>query len=104
GPAPDTEGLYERFAGIVESFTEGEDYTIDEKQRAIQLTEEGIHKAEVALGIENLYTEGGMKYAHYLETAARAKALFHKDKEYVVKDNEILIVDEFTGRLQPGRR
>jgi preprotein translocase subunit SecA len=65
---------------------------------------EGITKAEEALGIENLYTEGGMKYAHHLETAVRAKALFHKDKEYVVKDGEIVIVDEFTGRMQPGRR
>jgi preprotein translocase subunit SecA len=58
----------------------------------------------VALGIENLYTEGGMKMAHHLETAVRAKALFQKDKEYVIKDGEIMIVDEFTGRLQPGRR
>ncbi|VAW31932.1 Protein translocase subunit SecA, partial [hydrothermal vent metagenome] len=56
------------------------------------------------LGIENIYTEGGVKYAHHMETAVRAKALFSKDKEYVVKDNEIVVVDEFTGRLQPGRR
>lgn len=104
GPAADTEGLYERFASIVSSFALGEDYTVDEKQRAVQITEEGISKAERALGIENLYTEGGMKYAHQLETAVRAKALFHKDKEYVVKDGEIVIVDEFTGRLQAGRR
>ena len=65
---------------------EGEDYTVDEKQKAIQITEEGMHKAETALGLENLYTEGGIKYAHHLETAVRAKALFHKDKEYVVRD------------------
>ena len=64
----------------------------------------GITKAEKALGIENLYTEGGIKYAHHLETAVRAKALFHKDKEYVVRDDEVVIVDEFTGRAQPGRR
>ncbi|MDD3531304.1 MAG: preprotein translocase subunit SecA, partial [Candidatus Pacebacteria bacterium] len=74
------------------------------KQKAIQLTEAGIHKAEVALGLENIYTEGGVKYAHHLETAVRAKALFKKDKEYVVRDGEIVIVDEFTGRFQPGRR
>ncbi|MHB8860667.1 MAG: preprotein translocase subunit SecA [Minisyncoccota bacterium] len=104
GPAGDSQQLYERFAGIVRALKEGPDYTIDEKQKAIQLTEEGIHAAEVALGIENLYAEGGMKYAHHLETAVRAQALFHKDKEYIVRDNEILIVDEFTGRLQPGRR
>jgi preprotein translocase subunit SecA len=104
GPAADAEGLYERFAGIVTSFIEGEDYTVDEKQRAVQVTESGIEKAERALNIENLYAEGGMKYAHHLDTAVRAKALFKKDKEYVVNDGQIVIVDEFTGRLQPGRR
>lgn len=104
GPAADAEGLYERFAGIVASFVEREDYTVDEKQRAVQVTESGIEKAEKALAIENLYAEGGMKYAHHLDTAVRAKALFKKDKEYVVNDGSIVIVDEFTGRLQPGRR
>ncbi len=104
GPTGDSHMFYERFAGIVNALKEGEDYTVDEKQKAIQLTEEGMKKAETALGLENLYTEGGVKYAHHLETAVRAKALFQKDKEYVVKDNEVIIVDEFTGRLQPGRR
>ncbi len=104
GPAGDTQMFYERFAEIVRSMNESEDYAIDEKQKAIQITEAGMRKAEVALGLENLYTEGGIKYAHHLETAVRAKALFHKDKEYVVRDNEIVIVDEFTGRMQPGRR
>ena len=104
GPAADAEGLYERFAVIARDFVGGEDFTIDEKQRAIQLTEAGITKAEQALNIENLYTEGGIKLAHHLETAVRAKALFNRDKEYVVQDNQIVIVDEFTGRLQPGRR
>lgn len=104
GPAGDAEGLYEKFANIARSFEEGEDYTVDEKQRAVSLTALGIAKAEDALSIENLYTEGGMKFAHHLETAIRAKALFHKDKEYVVRDGTIVIVDEFTGRLQAGRR
>lgn len=104
GPTTDTEQLYEQFAKLAGTFIAGTDYTIDEKQKAIQITEEGITKAETALGIENLYTEGGMKMAHALETAVRARALFQNDKEYVVKDNEIIIVDEFTGRLQPGRR
>lgn len=104
GPSGDSENLYERFSGIVRTFVEGADYTIDEKQKAIQITEAGMHKAEEALGLENLYTEGGMKYAHHLETAVRAKALFQKDKEYVVRDNSVVIVDEFTGRMQPGRR
>lgn len=104
GPSGDAEQLYERFAQIVKSFEQEADYTVDEKQKAVQITDEGMRKAEAALGLENLYAEGGMKYAHHLETAVRAKALFHKDKEYVVKDGEILIVDEFTGRMQPGRR
>lgn len=104
GPAGDAEGFYERFAQLVVPFEEGVDYTLDEKQRAVQLTEAGITRAEQALGIDNLYTEGGMKLAHHLETAVRAKSLFHKDKDYVVRDGEIVIVDEFTGRLQPGRR
>src|SRR3989338_4860379 len=104
GPVPEGEQYYERFAQIAHTMEEGADYTIDEKQRAIQLTDDGITKAERALNIENLYTEGGVKLAHHLETAVRAKALFNKDKEYVLRDNQIIIVDEFTGRLQPGRR
>ncbi len=104
GPSGDSQGLYERFADIVRGFNEGDDYSVDEKQKAVQITEAGLKKAEAVLGLENLYTEGGIKYAHHLETAVRAKALFHKDKEYVLRDGEILIVDEFTGRLQPGRR
>ncbi|HVW82879.1 MAG TPA: preprotein translocase subunit SecA [Candidatus Paceibacterota bacterium] len=108
GPAGEGEKLYERFAQIVSDFAKGEDYEVDEKQKAIQITDAGMRKAEQALGLENLYTEGGIKYAHHLETAVRARALFHKDKEYVVKGDgqtgEIIIVDEFTGRLQPGRR
>ncbi|MBY0111033.1 preprotein translocase subunit SecA [Patescibacteria group bacterium] len=104
GPAEDSGGLYERFSKIIVGFVPEEDYVVDEKLKAVQITENGIRKAEEALGIENLYTEGGMKYAHHLETAVRAKALFVKDKEYVVKDGEVIIVDEFTGRLQPGRR
>lgn len=104
GPAGDSENLYERFAAIVAGFVPETDYTVDEKQKAVQITEEGMQKAEKALNIENLYTEGGMRYAHHLETAVRAKALFQKDKEYVVREGEIIIVDEFTGRMQPGRR
>jgi preprotein translocase subunit SecA len=96
--------LYAQFAQIARTLSEGEDYTVDEKLKAITLTDEGINKAERSLGIENIYTEGGVKYVHHLETAVRAKALYQRDTEYVVKDDEIVIVDEFTGRLQPGRR
>ena len=104
GPARDPEELYTTFARIASSLKEDADYTIDEKLRAVVISDSGIEKAEKALGVENLYAEGGSKYAHHLESAVKARALFHKDKEYVVKDGKIVIVDEFTGRLQPGRR
>ncbi|MFQ5541065.1 MAG: preprotein translocase subunit SecA [Candidatus Paceibacteria bacterium] len=104
GPARDPENLYQTFAQIAASFTLGTDYTVDEKERAIQITDSGIEKAEKALGIENMYAEGGVKYAHHLDAAVKARAIFMRDKDYVVKDGGIVIVDEFTGRLQPGRR
>lgn len=103
-PTTESENLYVTFAKIADKLSEGTDYEIDEKFRAITLTDEGINKAEKALGVENIYTDKGIKYVHHLETAVRAKALFKKDKEYVVKDNEVIIVDEFTGRMMPGRR
>lgn len=103
-PAQESEDLYRTFARIAGQLTRETDYTVDEKRKAIQLTDEGISRAEKILGIENLYTEKGIKYVHHLETAVRAKALYNLDKEYVVKNGEIVIVDEFTGRLQPGRR
>lgn len=103
-PAEESGDLYTTFARIVMSLKEETDYTVDEKLKAISLTDEGITNAEKALGIDDIYTEKGIKYVHHLETAVKAKALFKKDKEYVVRDGEIVIVDEFTGRLQPGRR
>ncbi|MDB5266929.1 MAG: Protein translocase subunit SecA, preprotein translocase subunit SecA [Parcubacteria group bacterium] len=96
--------LYGKFAAVAEKMIPEEDFVVDEKLKSISLTDAGITKAESILGLENIYTEGGVKYVHHLETAVRAKALFHKDDEYVVKDGEVLIVDEFTGRIQPGRR
>lgn len=103
-PSAESESLYATFSGIAEKLSLEADYTIDEKLKAIQITDDGITKAEKILGIENIYTEKGIKYVHHLETAVRAKALFVRDREYVVKDGEVVIVDEFTGRLQPGRR
>ncbi len=100
----EAEDLYTKFAGIARTLERDTDYTVDEKQRAIQLTNAGISKAEEALGVENIYTDKGIKSVHHLETAVRAKALFEKDKEYVVENGEVIIVDEFTGRKQPGRR
>ncbi len=103
-PANDSQDLYQVFARIAEQMKEDEDFTVDEKLKAISITDAGIDKAEKSLGIENIYTEMGVKYVHHLETAIRAKALFKNDKQYVVRDNEVIIVDEFTGRMQPGRR
>jgi len=100
----ESEDLYKLFTKISANLVPEEDYKIDEKRKAIQLTDTGITKAEKALGIDNIYTDRGVKYVHHLETAVRARALFQKDKEYVVRNNEVVIVDEFTGRLQPGRR
>lgn len=103
-PAQESDDFYRQFADIATQLNEVDDYTIDEKNKAIQLTDAGITHAEEILGIENIYTEKGIKHVHHLETAVRAKALFLRDREYVVQNGEVVIVDEFTGRLQPGRR
>lgn len=103
-PAEDTENLYPTFAAIAAKLEPETHYTTDEKLKTIALTDAGIEAAEQMLGVENIYTERGIKYVHHLETAVRAKAIFTRDKEYVVRDGEVVIVDEFTGRLQPGRR
>lgn len=103
-PSQESSDMYVKFAQIADSLTEGDDYSVDEKQRAIALTEAGITKAENALNITNIYSVEGMKYVHHLETAVKAKALFLREREYVVRDNQVVIVDEFTGRMQPGRR
>lgn len=103
-PASDSENLYGQFASIAERLKPVEHYEVDEKMKSIALSNAGIEEAEKILGIANIYTDKGIKYVHHLETAVKAKALFTRDKEYVVRDGEVVIVDEFTGRLQPGRR
>ncbi|MDD5318608.1 MAG: preprotein translocase subunit SecA [Candidatus Pacebacteria bacterium] len=103
-PTTDSEDLYGTFAKIASKMEKDVHYEVDEKMKSATLTPAGIEQAEKALGIDNIYTEKGMKYVHHLETAVRAKALYQREKAYIVKDNEVLIVDEFTGRLQPGRR
>ena len=103
-PAAESGDLYAQFSKIASQMNKEEDFTVDEKMRAASLTDEGVEKAEKILGVDNLYTEKGIKFVHHLETAVRAKALFEKDKDYVIKEGEVVIVDEFTGRLQPGRR
>ncbi|MBI3888831.1 preprotein translocase subunit SecA [Candidatus Nomurabacteria bacterium] len=102
--AGDSEDFYVRFHQIAKQLKRDTDYEVDEKLKAISLTDEGITKAESLLGIQNIYTEKGIKYVHHLETAVKAQAIFERDRDYVVKEGEVIIVDPFTGRLQPGRR
>jgi preprotein translocase subunit SecA len=116
--APDTQAAeyYKLFAGVVQSLEKDKDYTVDEKARIAQITDEGIAKVEKILNIDNLYDAQNLRMVHYLEESLKAKALFFRDRHYVVKparhalqgdaggNGEIVIVDEFTGRLMFGRR
>src|SRR3990167_7865020 len=107
--APDTEStdLYKRFARITPNLKEETDYNVDYKMHSVSITEAGIEKVEQELGISNLYDlggGGGINYLHNLEQALKAHVLFTRDKDYVVKDGSVIIVDEFTGRMMSGRR
>jgi preprotein translocase subunit SecA len=104
GPAEDAGEIYKTCAEVARQLVLDTDYTVDEKLKAIQLTPEGITHVERLLGVDNLYTAANVKMVHNIETAVRAKALFIKDDEYVVRGGEIIIVDSFTGRMQEGRR
>src|SRR5205823_14869150 len=99
----DSSQTYYTFARVAEQLHPDSDYVVEEKYHAVNLTEDGIARAEKLLQVKNLY-EGDVTAVHYLDNAVKAKALYRKDKEYVVKDGEVVIVDEFTGRLMPGRR
>ncbi len=103
-PAEESTEQYYRFAKLVERLQEGQDYNVDEKMRASTLTDQGITRMEEFLGMKNIYEAGGIETLHHIEQALRAKALFKRDRDYVVKDGEVIIVDEFTGRLMQGRR
>ena len=104
--APDEEStkLYQTFSQVVPRLKKDEDYEVDEKMRAVSILDSGIDKVEKALGLKNIYDQGGVRYVHQLEQALRASVLFKRDRDYLVKNNEVLIIDEFTGRLMPGRR
>lgn len=103
--APDTEPTekYFKFANIIEKLSGATDYLIDEKLKSATLTEQGIAKIEKILGVDNLY-EKDFDSIHHIENALRARTLYLRDREYVIKDGEVIIVDEFTGRLMFGRR
>ena len=103
-PAEESDNVYKTFASIVRGFKRDEHYIYDEKFKSILITEEGINLAEKKLGIQNLYNNENIKLIHHLETAIKAQAIYHKEVDYLIKNNEVLIVDTSTGRVQPGRR
>ncbi|MCK4177439.1 preprotein translocase subunit SecA [Aciditerrimonas ferrireducens] len=104
GPAAESARLYYQFAGIARTLVRDEDYEVDEEKRVVVPTEAGIAKVERQLGVENLYDLVSVNYLHHLTQALRAKELYHRDKDYLVVNGEVKIVDEFTGRTLEGRR
>ena len=103
-PAEESTQKYYQYSKLINQLTVEKDYVIDEKARTATLTEEGIAHMEKLMGVENIYTEAGFNEVHHIEQALKATAIFKKDIDYVIKEDEITIVDEFTGRLMPGRR
>ncbi len=95
---------YLRYSQIIPQLVENEDFNIDVKLKAVTLTEKGIAKMEGILGVKNIFTESGFEEVHHIENSLKANIIFERDKDYVVRDDQVLIVDEFTGRLMPGRR
>ncbi|MBT4071704.1 MAG: preprotein translocase subunit SecA [Candidatus Magasanikbacteria bacterium] len=103
-PAGEATEQYYTFAKLVKKLEENEDYNVDEKMKSSNLTDDGITKLEKALNVENIYAEGGVRLVHHIEQALRAEVLFTRDKDYVLDGDEVVIIDEFTGRKMPGRR
>jgi preprotein translocase subunit SecA len=104
GPTEDSTDKYYRVDQVIPGLVPDQDYTLDEKSRAVSLTDDGIEKLQKKLNIDNLYDPGEIETLHHVEQALRAHTLYKRDKDYVVKDGEVIIVDEFTGRLMAGRR
>ena len=104
GPAAESARLYYQFAGVVRGLTRDEDYEVDEEKRTVAPTEEGVEKVERQLGVDNLYDLVSSNLVHQLTQALRAKELYKRDKDYIVQSGEVMIVDEFTGRILDGRR
>ena len=105
GPAEESTSFYTRVNSVIPFLKKDADYTVDEKARQVLLTEEaGIPKLERLLSVDNLYDPGNIEVLHHVNQALKAHILFHRDVDYMVKDGEVVIVDEFTGRLMPGRR
>jgi preprotein translocase subunit SecA len=104
GPAAESARLYYQFAGIVRGLTRDADYEVDEEKRTVAPTEEGVEKVERQLGVDNLYDLVSANLVHQLTQALRAKELYKRDKDYIIQNGEVMIVDEFTGRILEGRR
>jgi len=104
GPSEESTDKYYRINQIIPGLRREKDYTIDEKARTVVLTEEGVARVEKALKVQNLYDPRNIELLHHVNQALKAHSLFKRDVDYVVKNGEVLIVDEFTGRLMPGRR
>ncbi len=104
GPTDETTDIYKKVNNIVKFLKKDEDFEIDEKSKTITITDEGIKKLEKLMHIDNLYDARNVELLHFIHQALKAHHLFKKDVDYVVKDGEVIIVDEFTGRLMPGRR
>ncbi|PKQ28622.1 MAG: preprotein translocase subunit SecA [Candidatus Anoxymicrobium japonicum] len=104
GAATESVQYYKQFAQIAKKLRKGEDYEVDEKSRTVSVTEDGVARVEQFLGVENLYDNVQSDFVHHLEAAVKAKELFRNEVDYIIKDGEALIVDEFTGRLMIGRR
>ncbi|MBI5779330.1 MAG: preprotein translocase subunit SecA [Planctomycetes bacterium] len=104
GPAEESTDKYYVAERVAKQMKKDIDYAVKEKENSVILTETGIEKAQKLVGVDTFYTGQNMEWPHHIEQALRAKELYKKDKEYIVKDNEVIIVDEFTGRLMPGRR
>ncbi|MBV8726859.1 MAG: preprotein translocase subunit SecA, partial [Candidatus Eremiobacteraeota bacterium] len=104
GQGQEATELYAKFAQIIPRLKKDEDFTVDEKAHAVPITEAGVAKVEKMLGVTNLYEQRNLELTHQLNAALKAWNLFHKDQQYIVKDGEVIIVDEFTGRLMYGRR
>ncbi len=104
GPAEKSTDLYLKMARWVKLLKKDKDFTVDEKAHSVYLSDEGIAAAEKIIGVENLYAPENLKLLHHLEASLKAENLFHRDQQYVVQNGEVIIIDEFTGRLMPGRR
>ncbi|ACL64127.1 preprotein translocase, SecA subunit [Anaeromyxobacter dehalogenans 2CP-1] len=104
GPSDESSELYARVNGVIPSMIRDQDFTVDEKSRTIVMTDAGVEKMEKKLSVQNLYAPEEIETLHHVEQALRAHHIYRNEVDYVVKDGEVLIVDEFTGRLMPGRR